>query len=213
MAVTQTTLVRLARLEPHIALVAVKEAVVQAEWEACRAVIREVCLQEGWEEADDLLERYAQPGRSTTWYASTLTGDVMGAVMLTEGELPMIHLTGGWPNLQLQGERPAEVSVIAVRREYRLQGVDLALLRQIETHSKAVGITDWYVVFDDRRFALFTGIGLPFREVPESEGGNRHIFWGEECFPTRLNRHEGEEYVREHVPVLWKILANSEGEA
>jgi len=208
MAVKEAALFRLIKLEPHVALIPVKHAVVEAEWKACRKLIKEVCLEQGWDEVDELLERYARPGWSDTWLASNLTGDVMGAVMLTEGHLPMMELSGGWPRLQLQGNRPAEVSIIAVLKEHRTHGVDLALLRQIETHSREVGITDWYVVFDDRRFALYTGIGLPFEEVPESEGGGRHEFWGEECFPARLNRAKGEAYVKQYSPTLYKILAN-----
>jgi GNAT superfamily N-acetyltransferase len=210
MAVAQATLMRLSRLEPHIAFIAVKPAVVPAEWRACRDMIREICLHEGWGEVDEFLEIYANPGKSILWYSATLQADVMGAVMLVERLFPMIHLTGGWPSLQVKGEKPAEVSIIAVRREYRLQGVDLALLRQIETYSREMEITDWYAIFDDRRLAFYNGIGLPFQEVPESEGGGRHLFWGEECFPARLNRHEGEEYVRKYAPILWKILANRE---
>lgn len=123
MGIRQGIVMRLPKLEPLIALIAVKAAEMRSEWDACRILIRDVCCEYGWREADELLERYIHSSKVRLWCAATLPADVMGVVVLAESGFPMTHLRDGWPNLEMRGEKPAEIVLLAVGRQYRLRGL------------------------------------------------------------------------------------------
>jgi ribosomal protein S18 acetylase RimI-like enzyme len=207
-----TGLFNLREIVGRAALVVVKLAEVPAEFEAARNALWEVCRSEGWHEARAFLDEYVQPGLKV-WIAETFDTFIMGALVFAEdpANFPMRCLPGGWPELQLEGDRPAEIALLGVKREYRLHGVDIALISAMERYSMDAEISDFYAVLDDRRLALLHSIKIPFKEVGLENGGGRKDFWGEECFPARLPRLVGEKSLQERNPAMWSLILNSNG--
>lgn len=185
-----------------------KAVETQAEWDMARSILWAICQSEGWTEASGFLDQYVKPNGSKTWIAITPNGEIMGGLVLVEGRFSMNNLPGAWANLKIEGKRPVEIAFIGISRRYRSQGADIALISIMARYALDTGISDFYAILDDRRSNLFRSLGFQFQEIGQDMGGGRHIFWGEECYPARLNRLEGEKVLKEHNPMMWELIVN-----
>ena len=209
----KSDLARASRIREQAALLVVKPPEVAAEWDDCTNVIREVCVQAGWLDVDELISEWIVPQRCDLAFARNPQAETMGVLVMSGNrEFPMRLLRDGWPDLMMAGVKPAEIVLLAVKREYRSDGVNLALIREVARYSRQKGVTDLYAILDDRRFALYRSIGIPFHEVPIGEGGGRRVFAGEECFPAHFTCAEAVSYLQAHVPEVWSVLGEEGGE-
>ena len=116
-------------------LIDTKTVETQAEWEMTRSVLWAICLSEGWTEASAFLNEYVRPHGSKTWIAHTTNGEIMGGLVLVEDRFPIKNLPDAWPNLKIEGDRPVEIAFLGISRRYRLQGVDVALIRAMARYA------------------------------------------------------------------------------
>lgn len=200
-------LARISRMTRAAALLIVKAPEVAGEMEDCVSLVRQVCYDEGWREVDTLISDWIVRRRCDIAFATNLHADTMGVlVVAANGDFPVKGLQDAWPHLKMNGAKSAEIVLLAVKREFRGDGANLALIHEVERYSRQHGVTDWYAILDERRLALYRCIGIPFREIPLAEGGGRHLFWGEECFPAHFNRDEAVAFLQTHMPDVWSVV-------
>lgn len=182
----------------------VKVATTEAERRDAREVLWSACLEENWAEAADFLDRYVVRPKTRVWYVPD--GDrTAAALVLAEEEWPIFG-DGAWPGLSIDAGKWAEIALLGVTRRARVSGLDLALIRAMARYARSVDITHYLAILDDRRQAYFRSLGILFREVSESRGGGRKVFWGETCFPAVLPREKGEAELREKNPAYWEFV-------
>ncbi len=182
----------------------------EAEWNMARSILWAICLSEGWTEASGFLDEYVRPHGSKTWIAHTPSGEIMGGLVLVEDRFPIKNLPDAWPGLKIEGSRPVEIAFLGISRRYRLQGAEVAIISTIARYALERDLSDFYAILDDRRSNLFRSLGFRFHEISQDMGGGRHIFWGEECYPAKLNRLEGEKFLKEHNPWMWELIVNGD---
>ncbi|MCA9388862.1 hypothetical protein KC644_03840 [Candidatus Berkelbacteria bacterium] len=152
--------------------------------------------------------------KSLYWlaYKNCSPAGVIKVVLGDPNKFP-IKENEAWPELIISSESCIEVAIAAVKPEYRgIRDVFLAMFAKMYADLSEIGITEIYAILDRKIQLLYKRVGLSFEEIPESAGGGRRQYWGEETFPAVLNLPKTLVLLEKKQNRLWQLVcvANSQ---
>lgn len=169
------------------------------------------CIEKGWLPFDDYinnLESDIYDQSSENFIAVTDEGEPVGTIRVIFNSSAGFQISNCFEVILPEGGQGcAEISRLAVLKEYRSRHIEIRLFREALQYCLKNSVSHYYAVVENNTFKFLRRLGLPFEVI-----GDAKYYLGGNTFPVYMNLQTMIQNLEKNNPNLLSFIMNQQND-